>query len=98
MVCALLAPEGLEAARCPVDLVVCSRGGRVVSTFLKHSVPQVSEYPKHWPFSSHDFFELEPVTSWETFDEIAVCKDGLRDGAVGAKLSLFVPYERWACW
>jgi hypothetical protein len=46
--------------------------------FLKHSVPHVSEYPKHWPFSSHNFFKLfEPVTNCDTLEEMAVCNDGL---------------------
>jgi hypothetical protein len=66
----------------------------VVRMFRKHSVPQVSEYPKHWPSSSQHFFEPEPVTSWETFDEMALCSEGLRAGGVGLRFSLLVPYER----
>jgi hypothetical protein len=95
VVWALLEPEGREDARCPVDFVVCSLWGREVLTFLKHSVPQVSEYPKQLPFSSQCFLFLEPVTSWDTLDEIAVCSDGLR--AKESAVSLVVPYERWVC-
>lgn len=48
VVCARLAPEGREEDRWLVDFVVWSFVGRDgVRTFLKHSVPQVSEYPKH---------------------------------------------------
>jgi hypothetical protein len=69
------------------------RPTRFCWTLRKHWSPQGLEYPKHWPSESQ--YSLDPVTSWFTFVDTVVRREGRLSSSDW--LGVVVPYDRWLC-